>query len=80
MPSSQEPAGRGLDADALGPLEVAVQSVSFVGPAFSGLLLFPVIAIFAGVSGALAFLIAGALILMLAVSLGTLPRGAHGTR
>src|SRR3954452_5376235 len=72
MPSAQEPVGRGLEADALGPFSSTVQSVSFVGPAFSGLFLFPVIAIFAGVSAALAFLIAGAIILMLAVSLGTL--------
>jgi amino acid transporter len=72
MRSPQEPAESGLDRDALGPFAVTVQSVSFVGPAFSGLFLFPVIAIFAGVSVALAFLIAGAIILMLAVSLGTL--------
>jgi amino acid transporter len=72
MASAQEPEGPGLEADALGPFAVTVQSVSFVGPAFSGLFLFPVIAIFAGVSAALAFLIAGAIILMLAVSLGTL--------
>jgi amino acid transporter len=69
---SQEPAESSLDHSALGPFAVTVQSVSFVGPAFSGLFLFPVIAIFAGVSVALAFLIAGAIILMLAVSLGTL--------
>ena len=62
----------GLDADALGPFAVTVQSVSFVGPAFSGLLLFPVIATFAGVAGAFSFLVAGAIILMLAVSLGSL--------
>jgi amino acid transporter len=72
MPSGRVAGQRGLDSDALGPFAVAVQSVSFVGPAFSGLFLFPVIAIFAGISAALAFLIAGAIILMLAVSLGTL--------
>ncbi len=72
MPPGQEPARPHLEADALGPVAVTVQSVSFVGPAFSGLFLFPVIAIFAGVSAALAFLIAGAIILMLAISLGTL--------
>jgi amino acid transporter len=69
MPISQGP---GLDPDALGPFAVTVQSVSFVGPAFSGLLLFAVISGFAGVSAAFAFLVAGAIILMLAVSLGTL--------
>src|SRR4051794_8356602 len=72
MATGRAPAQRGLDPEALGPFAVTVQSVSFVGPAFSGLFLFPVIAIFAGVSAALAFLIAGAIILMLAVSLGTL--------
>jgi amino acid transporter len=72
MSPTQEPARPHLEADALGPLAVTVQSVSFIGPAFSGLFLFPVIAIFAGASVALAFLIAGAIILMLAVSLGTL--------
>jgi amino acid transporter len=72
MPSPQEPAARGLDPDALGPFAVTVQSISFVGPAFSGLFLFAVIAGFAGVSVAFAFLVAGAIILMLAVSLGTL--------
>lgn len=73
MAPAQDSAGH-LDADALGPVAITVQSVSFVGPAFSGLFLFPVIAIFAGVAAALAFLIAGAIILMLAVSLGTLAR------
>src|SRR4051794_23547153 len=72
MAPSRPPHGEprpGLDADALGPFAVALQSVSFVGPAFSGLLLFPVIAGFAGVSAAFCFLVAGAIILMLALSL-----------
>ncbi len=57
---------------ALGPFSVTMQSISFVGPAFSGLLLFQVIASYAGVSAPFAFLVAGAIIVMLAVSLGTL--------
>ena len=72
MPSPTETSSRGLDSDALGPFAVAIQSISFVGPAFSGLFLFAVITGFAGISAAFAFLVAGAIILMLAVSLGTL--------
>ncbi len=62
----------GLLPGALGQFSITMQSISFVGPAFSALLLFQVVAGFAGVSVAFAFAIAGVIILMLAVSLGTL--------
>ncbi len=57
---------------ALGTFSVAMQSISFVGPAFSALLLFQVVAGYAGVSVAFSFLVAGAIIVMLAISLATL--------
>jgi amino acid transporter len=62
----------GLLPGALGTFSLTMQSISFVGPAFSALLLFQVIAGYAGVSVAFSFLIAGAIILMFATSLGTL--------
>ncbi len=70
--SSQRASSSGLLPGALGQFSVTMQSVSFVGPAFSALLLFQVVAAFAGVSVAFAFVIAGAIILRLAISLGTL--------
>ncbi len=70
--SNRTAGGSSLLPGALGPFSVTMQSISFVGPAFSGLLLFQVIAAYAGVSAPFAFLVAGAIIVMLAVSLGTL--------
>lgn len=62
----------GLRSGALGTFSMTMQSISFVGPAFSALLLFQVIAGFSGVSVGFAYLIAGAIIVMVALSLGTL--------
>lgn len=64
--------GPGLLRGALGTFSVTMQSVSFVGPAFAVLLLFQVIAAYSGVSVGFTFLIAGAIIVMMALSLGTL--------
>ena len=64
--------GAGLAAGTIGTFAVTMQSIGFVGPAFSALLLFQVIAGYSGVSVAFSFLIAGAIILMLAASLATL--------
>jgi amino acid transporter len=62
----------GLLPGALGTLSATMQSISFVGPAFSALLLFQVVAGFAGVSIGFTFLVGGALVLMMALSVGTL--------
>ena len=47
---------------ALGTFSIAMQSISFVGPAFSALLMFQIVAGYAGVSVAFAFLMAGVII------------------
>jgi len=75
LPALSEKVGSeriGLLPGALGTFSVTMQSISFIGPAFSALLLFQVVAGFTGVSIGFAFLVAGGLVLMLALSLGQL--------